>query len=314
MNQTIVVVGSINVDLMLRCAQLPRPGETVLGSDFRTEMGGKGANQAVAAARLGASVALVGCIGDDDFGARARAALRAEGVGLAHVHVCDGAATGVAMVQVDAAGQNAIALGPGANGALSPAHVDAATPLIAQAGLLICQLEIPQATAARAIELAHAAGVPVLLNPAPARPLPAGLLACVELLVANESEASLLSGVTVDGVQAAAEAATALRHIGCAVVIVTLGANGLVIADTRGCRHHPALAVSAVDTTGAGDCFVGALAAARSAGMDLDAAIGFAQRAAAFSVQRHGAQASMPRQEDLKAAPQGLTTAGVMPP
>jgi ribokinase len=300
MTKQIVVVGSINMDLMLRCTRLPQPGETVLGTDFRTEPGGKGANQAVAAARLGAQVALVGCVGDDDFGARAIAGLRAEGVGLAHLSVIEGCATGVAMVQVDEYGQNSIVLGPGANHAFTAAHVDSAARLIAEAGLLICQLETPLPAVQRAIEIAHAAGVPVLLNPAPAQPLPASMLRQIDLLVPNESEASALSGIPVRGQAGAAEAATALVRAGCGAVLVTLGPEGVVLLDGQGRHHHPAHAVCALDTTGAGDTFIGALAAASVEGQDLRSAIDFAQRAAAFSVQRRGAQASMPTRGDLR--------------
>jgi ribokinase len=302
MTKQIVVVGSINMDLMLRCTRLPQPGETVLGTDFRTEPGGKGANQAVAATRLGAQVALVGCVGDDDFGARAIAGLRAEGVGLTHLSVIEGCATGVAMVQVDDHGQNSIVLGAGANHSLTSAHLDSAARLIADAGLLICQLETPLPAVQRAVEIAHNAGVPVLLNPAPAQPLPASMLRRIDLLVPNESEAAALSGIPARGQAGAAEAAAALVRAGCGAVLVTLGPEGLVLLDGQGCHHHPAHTVRAIDTTGAGDTFIGALAAARMEGQDLRSAIDFAQRAAAFSVQRRGAQASMPTRSDLRAS------------
>ena len=299
MTKTIAVVGSVNMDLMLRCPRLPRPGETVQGSSFRTEPGGKGANQAVAAARLGARVAFVGCIGDDHFGVRAIAGLRAEGVDLTHLSVVNHCTTGVAMVQVDDSGQNSIVLDPGANSALTLAHVDAAARLITEAGLLICQLETPLSAVQRAIEIAHAAGVPVLLNPAPARPLPEAIFRQVDLLVPNEGEASLLTGLAVRGESGAVQAATQLLGAGCGIVIVTLGAEGLVWADAKGSHYRPAQAVTALDSTGAGDTFIGALAAARAQGQDLNSAIDFGQRAAAFSVQRRGAQASMPTRGDL---------------
>ncbi len=302
MAKPIVVVGSVNMDLMLRCVTLPRPGETVLGHSLRTEPGGKGANQAVAAARLGQRVAFVGCIGDDHFGTPATAGLRAAGVDLTHLSVVNHCTTGVAMVQVDDRGQNSIVLDPGANSALTVAHVDEAARLIAQAGLLICQLETPLPAVQRAIEIARAAGVPVLLNPAPAQPLPEALLRQIDLLVPNEVEASLLTGLAVRDRSGATQAAAQLLAAGCGNVLVTLGAEGLVWADAQGCRHRPAQAVPALDSTGAGDAFIGALAAARAAGQDLNSAIDFAQRAAAFSVQRRGAQASMPARGDLALA------------
>ena len=307
MTKMIVVVGSVNIDLTLYCPRLPQPGETVLGEGFRTEPGGKGANQAVAAARLGAHVALVGCVGDDTFGTRAIAGLRAEGVDLTHLSVVGGCATGVAMVQVDDSGQNTIVLGPGANSALTAVHVDAASRLIAEAGLLICQLETPLPAVQRAIEIAHAAGVPVLLNPAPARPLPEALLRQVDLLVPNEGEASVLARIPACGQSGAAVAAEHLLRAGCGAVLVTLGPAGLIWADANGRHHRPAHAVVALDSTGAGDTFIGALAVALLEGQDLASAIDFAQHAAAFSVQHRGAQASMPTRGDLLAP---LGTAG----
>lgn len=295
----IVVVGSVNIDLVLHCAQLPLPGQTLVGRDFRCEPGGKGANQAVAAARLGARVVFVGCVGDDAFGASSAAGLRAEGVDLTHLHVIPGCATGVAMIAVEDSGQNHIVLGPGANAALSVAHVDAAAQQIGTAALLICQLESPLAAVQRAITIAHAAGVPVWLNPAPAQPLPAALLRQIDLLIPNEGEAAQLAGLPVTGRAGAAQAAAQLRAAGCGTVLVTLGDDGVVLADAQGTTHHPAHAVAAVDSTGAGDTFIGALAAATAEGQPFDAAITFAQRAAAFSVQRRGAQAAMPTRSDL---------------
>ena len=295
----IVVLGSVNIDLVLHCAQLPLPGQTLTGRDFRCEPGGKGANQAVAAARLGARVVFVGCVGDDAFGAQSAAGLRAEGVDLTHLSVIAHCATGVAMIAVEDSGQNHIVLGPGANAALSVALVEAATRAIGTAALLICQLESPLASVERAVAIARAAGVPVWLNPAPAQPLPEALLQQVDLLIPNEGEAALLAGLSVQGRAAAVQAATQLRAAGCGTVLVTLGGDGVLQVDAHGVQHHPAQAVAAMDTTGAGDTFIGALAAATAEGQPFEAAIAFAQRAAAFSVQRRGAQAAMPRRDDL---------------
>ena len=203
------------------------------------------------------------------------------------------------MVQVDDSGQNTIVLGPGANHALTAEHVDAASRLIAEAGLLICQMETPLAAVQRTIEIAHAAGVPVLLNPAPARPLPEALLRQVDLLVPNEGEASVLSSVPAGGQSGAAAAAGHLLRAGCGAVLVTLGPAGLVWADAHGSHHRPAHAVVALDSTGAGDTFIGALAVALLENQDLASTIDFAQLAAAFSVQHRGAQASMPTRGDL---------------
>ena len=295
----ILIVGSVNMDLMLRCGHLPGAGETVLGAGFNTAPGGKGANQAIAAARLGAKVAFVGCVGDDAFGQAAFDALQAEGINTQYLSRESGAATGVAMVITDEAGENCIALAPGANALLSPAHIDAAQALFADASMLICQLESPLATVRHAIRVAVRHGVPVLLNPAPSQALPADLLRDIDWLVPNAGEAAALSGLGADAQASAAQSAELLRLAGPRTVLVTMGSDGVVAATAQGCIHRPAIHVQAVDTTGAGDTFVGALAAARFQGLALEAAIDLAQRAAAFSVTRGGAQASMPRLADL---------------
>jgi ribokinase len=272
---TVVVVGSVNTDLMLRCKHLPLPGQTVLGQGFRIVTGGKGANQAVAAARLGAPVSFVGCVGDDDYGRRARAVLAAEGIDTTNLRTVRDTTTGVAMIMVESSGQNSIALDSGANAALSAEQVSVAAATIQRAALLVCQLESPLPAVKRAIELAHAAGVPVLLNPAPAQRIPPELLARVTVIVPNESETAAL---------------------------VTLGADGVHVADDRGHRRMPAVTVQAIDSTGAGDTFIGAFVAALFRGADLFGAVDFAQRAAALSVTRAGAIDSMPLLAELTAA------------
>ena len=299
MSRGVVVLGSVNADLVLRCPQLPRPGQTVHGRDFRTLPGGKGANQAVAAARLGASVSFIGCVGDDEFGHHACRLLAAEGIATRHLHRMAGTRTGVAMILVDDAGQNCIALAAGANAALSTAHVDAAAVEIQGAALLICQLESPLPVVQHAIAVAHAAGVPVLLNPAPARALPPGLLAQVDVLVPNETEAAALIELPPGAGFDAAAAATRLRALGPRTVIITLGADGVQLAADGLSLHLPAPVVRAVDTTGAGDTFIGAYAAARCDGAGLADAVAYAQRAAALSVMKAGAIAAMPRRDEL---------------
>ena len=299
MSRRVVVLGSVNADLVLRCSQLPLPGQTVHGRDFQTLPGGKGANQAVAAARLGASVSFVGCVGDDEFGRNARQILAAEGIDTLHLHSMTGASTGVAMIVVDDSGQNSIALAAGANAALSVAHVDAATATIQGAGLLICQLECPLPVVQHGIALAHAAGVPVLLNPAPMQALPAALLAQVDVLVPNETEAAALIELPPGAAFDAAAAAARLRELGPRAVIVTLGANGVQLGSDGVNVHLAAPVVQAVDTTGAGDTFIGAYAAAWCDGASLTAAIEYAQQAAAISVTKLGALAAMPRSSEL---------------
>ena len=295
----IAVVGSINVDLVTHAPRLPVPGETLLGTTFRTVHGGKGANQAVAAARLGASVAMIGCVGNDAFGARLHDALAAERIDVTRVRRIDGEATGVATITVDARGANSIVVVPGANARLDAEAIDAAQDAIAGAALMVCQLEVPIETVARAIGSAIAHRTPVLLNPAPAQPLFDALLARIDYLVVNETEAESLTGIAVGDDASAVRAADALRTKGVGNVLVTLGARGVCWRGNAGQGRHRAIAVTAVDTTAAGDTFVGGFAAARAGGASMDDAIGFGQRAAAISVTRHGAQTSIPTRDEV---------------
>lgn len=295
----IVVIGSVNMDLMLSVPALPQPGETVMGSGFVTAPGGKGANQAVAASRLDGNVSFIGCIGVDAFGEQSRASLVASKVHTEHLHSVPGSTTGVAMVLSDAAGENCIALDAGANAQLSASHVDAAEAVIARARLLICQLETPLGTVQHALEMAKRHGVATLLNPAPARALPDWVFKGLTFLVPNAPEASLLTGVHVIDIASAEQAARVLLAKGVGTVLLTMGAAGVLLACADKVAHFPAPEVVAMDTTGAGDTFVGAFGAAWSRGEPVRAAIAFAQRAAAFSVQQRGAQASMPWSSEL---------------
>ena len=297
--RTIVVLGSVNADLVLRCAQLPSPGQTVSGRDFQSLPGGKGANQAVAAARLGAAVSFIGCVGDDAYGRHARQILVDEGIDTTHLHTDPQASTGIAMVLVDDAGQNCIALAAGANATLGIAQVEAAKATIQGAALLICQLECPLPAVQHGMALARAAGVPVLLNPAPIQALPPELLAQVDLLVPNETEAAALLGLPTAAAFEPAAVAAQLLALGPRTVMVTLGAQGVQLAHADGLLHLPAPVVQAVDTTGAGDTFIGAYAAAWCQGASTTEAIAYAQRAAAISVTRVGALAAMPRHSEL---------------
>jgi ribokinase len=291
----IVVVGSVNMDLIVRCARLPQPGETVTGHGMDVATGGKGANQAVAAARLGAQVSFVGCVGDDAFGEQALQKLRAEGVDTSQVAVEPGG-TGVAMIMVESSGQNCIALHPGANAQLSVARVDASASLISRASMLVCQLESPLPSVRRAIEIARQARVPVLLNPAPAQPLPAELLEQVDVLIPNETEAAIVAGMPPS--RGATETAQQLRSLGVRTVIVTLGERGTCVLAEGDLRLMPAQRVRAVDTTGAGDAFVGAYAVAREQGIALWESVAFAQTMAAISVTRPGAMEALPTRRD----------------
>ncbi|PHV07982.1 ribokinase [Janthinobacterium sp. BJB412] len=301
----IVVIGSINMDLVLGVPRMPMPGETISGGPFATIAGGKGANQAVACARLAAGrvpVAMVGCVGDDGFGDTLRTALQDEGIDDSHVSTIAATATGVASILVDAAGQNSIVLAAGANALLSPAHIDAARELIAAASIVVLQLEVPLETVGHAIKLAHSLGKTVLLNPAPARSLPAELLAQVDYLVPNEIEAAMLLGAEARGGAVVAAQAEQLLALGCRNVLVTLGAEGVYAADANGGHYYPARQVKAVDSTAAGDTFIGGLVAALATGATLERAISLGQRAAGISVTRRGAQTSIPYLHELDAA------------
>jgi len=295
----VVVVGSINMDLVARAPRLPVPGETIGGASFATLPGGKGANQAVAASRLGARTAIIGCLGRDAFGAALREGLERDLVDTRGVRAVEGS-SGVALIVVDDAGRNGIVVVPGANAELEPADVDAHAELFAAARVVALQLETPMATVLHAAARARALEKTVVLNPAPARPLPQGLIACADFLVPNEIEASMLTGLEVRGVEAAVAAAEALRAQGARQVIVTLGERGVVVATPQGARHAPAPRVKAVDTTAAGDTFIGGLCAALVAGRELFAAVDYAQAAAALSVTRPGAQPSIPFAREIR--------------
>ncbi|HEY4067100.1 MAG TPA: ribokinase, partial [Burkholderiaceae bacterium] len=250
-NTAIVVVGSLNMDLVVRMPRAPGGGETLTGHDFATLPGGKGANQAVACARMGAEVAMVGRVGADANGAALRASLAADGIDSSRVETVEAIATGVAMIWVEDDGQNRIVLAPGANGSMRPADIERAGALIDRARMLIVQLEVPVAAVQAAVARARQAGVTVLMNPAPAAPLPDALWPQIGILVLNESEASALAGLPVRDAADAGRAAAALRERGPDRVLVTLGAQGVVVADTQGVRHAPAQVVEAVDTTAA---------------------------------------------------------------
>jgi ribokinase len=260
----------------------------------------------VAAARQGASVHFVGAVGGDDFGARQRQSLAQEGIDLTHLATVDSMATGVAMIAIDARGQNMIVLSEGANGSVSVHHVEAAKSIIESADVLLCQLETPLPAVVRAIEIAHAHGVPAMLNPAPARPLEQELLAKLAYLLPNETEAALLTGMPVAQVDEARRAAQHLRVAGALRVLITLGAQGVLIADERGSSLEPAMTVPVVDTTGAGDTFVGCFAVAIAEGRALTEAVREAQCAAALKVTRLGAQTAIPRRAEVQAFLQRL--------
>ncbi|MBZ9780859.1 ribokinase [Pseudomonas sp. REP124] len=297
----VVVIGSLNMDLVTRAPRLPRGGETLIGQSFATVSGGKGANQAVAAARLGAQVSMVGCVGSDAYGAELRAALMAEQIDCQAVSTVAGS-TGVALIVVDDNSQNAIVIVAGANGELTPALIGCFDQVLQAADVIICQLEVPYATVGHALKRGRELGKTVILNPAPASgPLPADWYANIDYLIPNESEASALSGLPVDSRETAETAATRLIEMGAGKVIITLGAQGALFADGQRFEHSPAPTVKAVDTTAAGDTFVGGFAAALASGKSEAEAIRFGQVAAALSVTRAGAQPSIPTLSEVQA-------------
>lgn len=294
----VVVVGSVNSDLVVRVAALPRPGETVAGERFAIVGGGKGANAAVAAARLGAAVALVACLGDDDFGAARLAELAREGLDLGGVRRAGDEPSGVALIAVDAAGENSIAIAPGANALLGPA--DVATLTLGPGDLLLTQLEVPLATVEAALRRARAAGATALLNAAPFRPEAVALLPLTDVLIVNELEAAGLLDLPRITPAAALDAVAALLDRGPGAVALTLGPHGAYAGRGDERRHLPAPAVAVVDTTAAGDAFTGALAAALAAGRDFFAATELAVRAGSLAVTKAGAQPSLPRRDELE--------------
>lgn len=297
----VVVVGSSNTDMVLRVPRIPCPGETVLGRDFAMAGGGKGANQAVAAARAGGRVVLVARVGDDVFGERALAGFAAAGIDVRHVLRTPGVPSGVALIDVDDRGENSISVASGANALLSAADVEGAAAAIAGADLILVQLESPLETVEAAVRLAGENGVPVVLNPAPARPLDDGLLARVSVLTPNEHEAGLLTNVAVRDEAGARDAAARLRARGARTVVVTLGERGVYALSDGFEGHLPAFKADPVDTTAAGDVFNGALAVALGEKRPLPEALRFAQAAAAISVTRPGAQPSAPTRAEIEA-------------
>jgi ribokinase len=298
----VVVIGSLNMDLVANVPRYPQAGETLRGSRFRLFPGGKGANQAVAAARLGASVAMVGRVGDDPFGPAVRDSLRSSGVDTTHVQTDPAAATGVGIIAVDPAGQNHIIIVSGANDRVDEEDLRGAADLLAGARLLLLQFEIPMPIIEQAARQAHESGILVFLNPAPSAPCPPDLLSLVDCIVPNELEAQAFTGVTITDVATAERAAERLLELGIPRAIITLGERGCVCASQEGVWHEPALAVKAVDTTAAGDAFIGGLAAAWVRGKPMREAVRFATCAAGLSVTRAGAQASLPDESEVRAA------------
>jgi ribokinase len=291
----VLVVGSANVDISVTAPQLPLPGQTIIGDSSVIGVGGKGANQAAAAAACGAATQLIARVGADSFGEMIRNELRRRGVAVEATQQLSEVPTGLAAIYVDHAGQNCIVVVPGANARLSPFDIDDGVALIGDAAVVIVQCEIPLETVYRTLDLAAKSEKLVILNPAPAHQLDLGRVAgLVSYLVPNETEASQLSGMAVESVGDAERCAKVLHDGGISCVIITLGAQGCVVADEKAVRHIPPHRVSAIDTTGAGDAFIGCLAASLAAGLTRDESIRRAVVYSAISTTKRGALDSYP--------------------
>ena len=297
----VFVVGSINQDFVLSVERRPAPGETVTDARLATHNGGKGANQAAAAALLGASVAFLGRVGDDGFGGPLVRSLADKGVDTSLVHEVPGSSTGTAFITVTPDGENAITVAPGANRRLTAEDVDHASEWIQQARVLVAQMEIPPQAVLRAVEVAAGSGTRALINLAPPFEVPRTLLEKLDPLVVNEHEAAFLLGESVEGVDGALSAAPELLSLGPRSVVVTVGDDGAVFSGGESAQHLTAPEVEVVDTTGAGDAFVGALAARLADNAPLEDAVAYAVRAGAAAVTKEGAQGALPTPETVEA-------------
>ncbi|MGB3684152.1 MAG: ribokinase [Rubrobacteraceae bacterium] len=296
----VLVVGSINQDFLLKVSHRPQPGETVTGAELSLHNGGKGANQAAAASLLGASVAMLGRVGDDDLGGPLAEALQEKGVDTSLVESVEGESTGAAFIALTPDGENAITVAPGANRHVRPEDVDAASETIEDARVLVAQMEVSAETVSRAVEVAEINGTRALVNLAPPMELSDETLGKLDPLVVNEHEAAFLLGDKVEGVDGALSAAPELLSLGPRSVVITLGSNGAVYADGDATGHVSSPEVEVVDTTGAGDAFVGALAVKLTANTSLEDAVSYAVRAGAAAVTKEGAQGALPSPETVE--------------
>ncbi|MEE2910684.1 MAG: ribokinase [Candidatus Poribacteria bacterium] len=295
----IAVVGSFMMDLVVQCNRLPLEGQTIVGQDFNTFVGGKGSNQAIAAARLGANVSMIGRVGTDNFGDELLKNLSAEGVDSQFVVKDTEMGTGVAMITVDANGDNTIVAVPKANMSLNPDNIDQAESAIAVADILLLQLEVSLLAVQRAAEIAKANGVPVLLNPAPARRIPMELMSLVDILVPNETETEFLTGFRLTDMESIKSAAKHLLEESVPTVVLTLGDQGALLATAEDIQLVPSYSVKAVDATAAGDAFCGTLAVSVARGDSWESAVNFANAAGALAVTKLGAAPSIPTREQV---------------
>jgi len=301
MSKKIVVIGSSNIDLIMKMDRLPKRGETVTNATFVQTFGGKGANQAVGASKASGEVYFVNCVGDDRYGTAIIENMRAAGVNTDYIFQEIGVASGTALIMIGGEGDNYISVAPGSNYRLTPTHIDRVKGLIAESAMVVLQFEITEETLLSAVNCAYTAGIPVMLNLAPARLLQADTLEKLEYLIVNETEAEFLCGFSVDSDAAVEHAAQTLLAKGPKTVILTLGSQGSYIAHSDSHQKVPAFKVKAIDTTAAGDIYCGSLAAALVEGRSLEEGVRFASAAAAISVTRLGAQPSTPTREEIDA-------------
>jgi len=294
----ILVVGSLNADLVVRAPHFPEPGETISGDDLQIIPGGKGANQAVAATRQGATVVMIGRVGNDSFGPELINNLKQNNVYTSHVQIDSHSATGTAIIVVDSNGQNSIVLSAGANGKVSPADLDAAS--FPDHKMLLLQLEIPIETVLSATQRARESGLRILLNPAPARSLPDELISLPDFILPNETELSLLTSQPVNDISSAEKAAITLLARGAQTVIITLGAHGALIVSKEIIKHVPPFKVQVVDTTAAGDAFIGGFATALLQNKSIEEAVRYGCACGALATTRFGAQPSLPTKEEVE--------------
>lgn len=302
MQRKILVIGSCNTDMVISMDHLPLPGETLIGGEFFMNSGGKGANQAVAAARLGGNVSFIAKVGNDPFGKRALEQYRAEGIDVKHILTDPEQPSGVALIMVDAQGENSIAVASGANAHLTTKDINNAKEILSRADIVLMQLETPITTVEHAANVAKRSGAKVILNPAPAQPLPESLLQNLYILIANETEAEFISGTQITDMDSVARAADILCDKGVEKVVITLGSRGAFVKERGNYHQIPGLKVKAVDATAAGDTFCGALCVALAEGKNLTEAVTFANRCAAVTVTRMGAQSSLPYRSEIEEA------------
>lgn len=300
MKGKIVVIGSCNTDMVINMERLPLPGETLIGGKFFMNPGGKGANQAVAAARLGSDVCFVAKVGNDSFGIRAIEQYKAEGIDVTHITTDEEQPSGVALIMVDAYGENCIAVASGANARLGTKDIDYAKAAIVSADIVLMQLETPLVTVEYAAHIAKNMGKKVILNPAPAHSLPDSLLRNLHMLIANETEAEYIAGIQITDMDSVARAADIISDKGVGCVVITLGAKGAFVKEKGNYHQIPGYKVKAVDATAAGDTFCGAVCVALAEGRSITEAVGFANRCASVTVTRMGAQSSLPYRKEIE--------------